>query len=101
MRRAIDSHQGRQFYSQRIGTVVPVFANLRHNEQQPPWKNQGLFALALLGTFMQITETKNPTTRKRVFLQPQRLRSTATDDSLLEQVVMLFRPSQPHNRFPP
>jgi transposase len=33
MRRAIDSIRGRQLYSQRIGTVEPVFANLRHNKR--------------------------------------------------------------------
>ena len=32
MKRAIDSPQGRALYSQRIGTVEPVFGNLRHNE---------------------------------------------------------------------
>lgn len=32
MRQAIDSPWGRQLYSQRIGTVEPVFANLRHNK---------------------------------------------------------------------
>ena len=32
MRRAIDSPHGRRLYSQRIGTVEPVFANLRHNK---------------------------------------------------------------------
>ncbi|MEJ6003897.1 transposase, partial [Paucibacter soli] len=32
MRQAIDSPRGRQLYSQRIGTVEPVFANLRHNK---------------------------------------------------------------------
>jgi hypothetical protein len=33
MRKAIDSPRGRQLYSQRIGTVEPVFANLRHNKR--------------------------------------------------------------------
>ena len=33
MKRAIDSSRGRQLYSQRIGTVEPVFANLRHNKK--------------------------------------------------------------------
>lgn len=33
MKRAIDSPRGRQWYSQRIGTVEPVFANLRHNKK--------------------------------------------------------------------
>jgi transposase len=33
MKRAIDSPQGRRTYSQRMGTVEPVFANLRHNKQ--------------------------------------------------------------------
>jgi hypothetical protein len=33
MRQAIDSARGRQLYSQRIGTVEPVFANLRHNKR--------------------------------------------------------------------
>ena len=33
MRRAIDSPRGRQLYSQRIGTVEPVFGNIRHNKQ--------------------------------------------------------------------
>lgn len=32
MRRAIDSERGRRLYSRRIGTVEPVFANLRHNK---------------------------------------------------------------------
>lgn len=33
MKRAIDAPRGRQLYSQRIGTVEPVFANLRHNKR--------------------------------------------------------------------
>ena len=33
MHRAIDSPRGRALYSQRIGTVEPVFANLRHNKR--------------------------------------------------------------------
>ena len=32
MRQAIDSSRGRQLYSQRIGTVKPVFGNIRHNK---------------------------------------------------------------------
>ena len=32
MRSAIDSVKGRQLYSQRIGTVAPVFGNIRHNK---------------------------------------------------------------------
>lgn len=32
MREAIDSAQGRALYSQRMGTVEPVFGNLRHNK---------------------------------------------------------------------
>ena len=33
MKQRIDSPQGRQRYSQRIGTVEPVFGNLRHNKR--------------------------------------------------------------------
>jgi hypothetical protein len=33
MRQRIDSPQGRRSYSQRIGTVEPVFANIRHNKR--------------------------------------------------------------------
>jgi len=33
MRSAIDSERGRRLYSQRIGTVEPVFGNLRHNKR--------------------------------------------------------------------
>jgi transposase len=33
MRQAIDSPKGRQLYSQRFGTVEPVFANIRHNKR--------------------------------------------------------------------
>jgi transposase len=33
MREAIDSAQGRRLYSQWIGTVEPVFANIRHNKR--------------------------------------------------------------------
>lgn len=29
----IDSNEGRRRYSQRIGTVEPVFGNLRHNKR--------------------------------------------------------------------
>ena len=32
MHRAIDSIRGRHLYSQRIGTVEPVFGNIRHNK---------------------------------------------------------------------
>jgi hypothetical protein len=32
MKRAIDSARGRHMYSQRIGTVKPVFGNIRHNK---------------------------------------------------------------------
>jgi transposase len=32
-KRAIDSQRGRRLYSQRIGTVEPVFGNLRHNKR--------------------------------------------------------------------
>lgn len=33
MRKAIDSPRGRRLYSQRIATVEPMFANLRHNKR--------------------------------------------------------------------
>jgi hypothetical protein len=33
MKRAIDSARGRSIYSQRIATVEPVFANIRHNKR--------------------------------------------------------------------
>ena len=33
MKRAIDTERGRRLYSQRIGTVEPVFGNLRHNQR--------------------------------------------------------------------
>lgn len=33
MRQAIDSAQGRTLYSQRLGTVEPVFANIRHSKR--------------------------------------------------------------------
>jgi Transposase DDE domain len=33
MKQAIDSPRGRKLYSQRMATVEPVFANLRHNKQ--------------------------------------------------------------------
>jgi transposase len=32
MKRTIDSERGRRLYSQRVGTVEPVFANLRHHK---------------------------------------------------------------------
>ena len=33
MRAAMDSPRGRRLYSQRMATVEPVFANLRHNKR--------------------------------------------------------------------
>jgi transposase len=41
MRKAIDSPQGRQLYSQRIGTVEPVFANLRYNKRLTRLNHRG------------------------------------------------------------
>jgi len=41
MRRAIDSPKGRQLYSQRIGTVEPVFANIRHNKRLTRFNHRG------------------------------------------------------------
>lgn len=41
MRQAIDSPQGRQLYSQRIGTVEPVFANIRHNKRLTRLNHRG------------------------------------------------------------
>jgi hypothetical protein len=33
MKQRIDSPEGRRRYSQRIGTVEPVFGNIRHNKR--------------------------------------------------------------------
>jgi len=41
MRQAIDSPRGRQLYSQRLGTVEPVFANLRHNKRLSRLNHRG------------------------------------------------------------
>ena len=41
MKRAIDSARGRRLYSQRIGTVEPVFGNLRHNKRLTRWNMRG------------------------------------------------------------
>jgi len=41
MRQAIDSPKGRQLYSQRIGTVEPVFGNIRHNKRLARFNYRG------------------------------------------------------------
>ena len=41
MRQAIDSPKGRHLYSQRFGTVEPVFANLRHNKRLTRFNYRG------------------------------------------------------------
>ena len=41
MRQAIDSPKGRRLYSQRIGTVEPVFANIRHNKRLTRLNHRG------------------------------------------------------------
>jgi len=41
MRQAIDSPRGRQLHSQRIGTVEPVFANLRHHKRLSRLNHRG------------------------------------------------------------
>jgi transposase len=41
MRVAIDSPRGKQLYSQRIGTVEPVFANIRHNKRLTRFNHRG------------------------------------------------------------
>jgi transposase len=41
MRQAIDSPKGRHLYSQRIGTVEPVFANIRHNKRLARLNHRG------------------------------------------------------------
>ena len=42
MRRAIDSAQGRRLYSQRMGTVEPVFANIRHHKRMSRFTLRGV-----------------------------------------------------------
>jgi transposase len=41
MRHAIDSPLGRALYSKRIGTVEPVFANIRHNKRMSRFNLRG------------------------------------------------------------
>jgi hypothetical protein len=41
MREAIDSAPGRRLYSQRIATVEPVFANIRHHKRMSRFTLQG------------------------------------------------------------
>jgi hypothetical protein len=41
MRQAIDSPKGRQLYSQRFGTVEPVFGNIRHNKRLTRLNHRG------------------------------------------------------------
>jgi len=41
MRQAIDSPKGHRLYSQRIGTVEPVFANIRHNKRLTRLNHRG------------------------------------------------------------
>jgi hypothetical protein len=41
MRAAIDSLGARKMYSQRVGTVEPVFANLRHNKRLTRLNHRG------------------------------------------------------------
>ncbi len=41
MRKAIDSPRGRAIYSKRIGTVEPVFANIRHNKRMSRFTLRG------------------------------------------------------------
>ena len=42
MRKAIDSAQGRRLYSQRMGTVEPVFANIRHHKRMSRFTLRGV-----------------------------------------------------------
>lgn len=41
MRQAIDSAKGRTLYSQRLGTVEPVFANIRYNKRMSRFNVRG------------------------------------------------------------
>jgi hypothetical protein len=41
LRQAIDSPRGQLLYSQRLGTVEPVFANLRHNKRLTRFNHRG------------------------------------------------------------
>jgi hypothetical protein len=41
MRQAIDSPLGRSIYSKRIGTLEPVFANIRHNKRMNRFNLRG------------------------------------------------------------
>jgi transposase len=51
MRRAIDSPRGRRLYSQRIATVEPVFANIRHHKRMSRFTLRGR---AKVGTQWQL-----------------------------------------------
>ena len=41
MRKAIDSARGRRLYNQRIATVDPVFANIRHHKRMSRFTLRG------------------------------------------------------------
>jgi transposase len=51
MKQAIDSARGRRIYSQRIATVEPVFANIRHNKRMNRFTLRGR---AKVGTQWQL-----------------------------------------------
>ncbi len=51
MKQAIDSDRGRRIYSQRIATVEPVFANIRHNKRMNRFTVRGR---AKVGTQWQL-----------------------------------------------
>ena len=51
MRQAIDSAPGRRLYSQRIATVEPVFANIRHHKRMSRFTLRGT---AKVGTQWQL-----------------------------------------------
>jgi hypothetical protein len=51
MKQAIDSERGRRIYSQRIATVEPVFANIRHNKRMNRFTLRGR---AKVGTQWQL-----------------------------------------------
>jgi hypothetical protein len=66
MRQDIDSPRGRQLYSQRMGTVEPVFANLRHNKRLIRLNHRGCEKLNTQWNLYCMVHNRQPTFKSSI-----------------------------------
>lgn len=98
MRHAIDSPTGRSLYSQRIATVEPVFAKLRHNKRLSRFTYRGLSKMGTQWQHREVGAQRLATVRAkaRTLISPiSRARSRSQATAVGATIIRNENPAAP------